>query len=667
VKDALGASHTTNFTYDGFDRLSRTTFPDTTYEELTYDANGNVASRRNRSAQVLTFTYDNLDRMKTKVSPSPSVTATWAYLSNGLIDSISDTAGHAIDYGYDTAGRLTTAATTIAGLTGAKTISYGLDANGNRTSLTWPESGAQAYSVAYTYDTLNRMATAVNGATTLATYTYNPLSQRTNLAYNNSGGATVAYTWSIAGDLTSLTHNLTNTSPNYDVTYTLAYTPAHQLSSSTISNTAYQYNLATTGTDAYAAANTLNQYPSVTKAGQAAQTLTYDTRGNLTGDGVWTYGYDAENRMLTAVSATVNASFQYDPLGRRTKKSTGATASKNTFYLSDGDNEIAEYNGNGVLLRRYVPGPAIDDPIAMVTSAGVTTYFHEDKTGSVVAMSGATGARTEGAYLYDAFGNVSDATGVPFKFTGRRLDSEIGLYYYRARYYSSALGRFLQTDPVGYSAGMNLYAYVGNDPTDRNDPLGLYSCGSGLSANQCGEFTNAQEKAKQQISSAIKDIKTLKSALSSGKLSDQDKAVAATISKYLGKDEGKNQQVLDKLTGAGSKMLNVLNSDKPANYYGNQSSDRARAMPSELQIFSNFFRAPHPDQVLAHESHHDAFRWPQSCDCGVDFRGANGKTYSLSPYGMSNAVTRTTLIQDPNVLITNPDATTYALGFLGDQ
>jgi len=177
--------------------------------------------------------------------------------------------------------------------------------------------------------------------------------------------------------------------------------------------------------------------------------------------------------MLSAVKTGTNATFVYDPLGRRVKKQINTARN---WYLSDGTDEIAEYTGitAATLAFRYIPGPAIDQPVAMVTAAGAKTYFHTDKRGSVIAMTDSSGnlVTGEGPNTYDPFGNVSSSTGVPFKYTGRRLDAETGLYYYRARYYSSALGRFLQTDGVGYSAGMNLYAYVGNDPTDKTDPMG---------------------------------------------------------------------------------------------------------------------------------------------------------------------------------------------------
>jgi len=94
--------------------------------------------------------------------------------------------------------------------------------------------------------------------------------------------------------------------------------------------------------------------------------------------------------------------------------------------------------------------------------AGATHYYHFDGLGSVIGLSDSSGNLTE-EYSYDIFGNITSSlsgVGNSYYFTGRAYDTETGLYYYRARYYSSTIGRFLQTDPIGYYAGMNLYTYV---------------------------------------------------------------------------------------------------------------------------------------------------------------------------------------------------------------
>ncbi len=74
---------------------------------------------------------------------------------------------------------------------------------------------------------------------------------------------------------------------------------------------------------------------------------------------------------------------------------------------------------------------------------------------------------------YLPYGKSGSAT-APFGYTGQRIDPETnGLYYYRARHYFPAWGRFLQPDPIGYSVGSNLYSYVNNDPLNATDPSGL--------------------------------------------------------------------------------------------------------------------------------------------------------------------------------------------------
>jgi RHS repeat-associated protein len=176
----------------------------------------------------------------------------------------------------------------------------------------------------------------------------------------------------------------------------------------------------------------------------------------------------------------VHANYAYDPLGRRIEKfGAGVTT---TYFLSDGADEIAEYDRNKALTVRYVPGPAIDEPVAVVTGNAAPythRYFHTDRQGSVIAMSDDSGAKVEGPYVYDPYGNcfsggsARSSSGEPYRFTGRRLDPETGLYYYRARYYWPQGGRFLSTDPVGYAADLNLYTYVGNDPTDKTGPSGM--------------------------------------------------------------------------------------------------------------------------------------------------------------------------------------------------
>lgn len=168
--------------------------------------------------------------------------------------------------------------------------------------------------------------------------------------------------------------------------------------------------------------------------------------------------------------------YLYDPAGRRRQKTvSGTDFPGTTIYVSDGQEEIEERSGTNLFLRKYAYGSSIDDRIAMIgdASCGARCYFQTNHQGSTVALS-RQDTSLAAAYGYDAYGRSSAAPeGNPFRYTGRRLDPETGLYYYRARYYSSNIGRFLQTDPIGTTDDLNLYAYTCNDPLNGIDPLGL--------------------------------------------------------------------------------------------------------------------------------------------------------------------------------------------------
>ncbi len=454
MTDQLG--NIESYTYDQFGNLHTVTDRKGQMTAYTYDSLNRVINAAYADGSYTTYTYDMLGRLTT-INDSVSGVITYAYTitgcdtgcSAGTTDKITSetTPFGSVSYVYDRAGRR--ASMTVAG---QPTVNYGYDGDSRLTEINTTISG-NALNFILGYDALSRRATLTLANGVMTTYSYDNGSRLLNLQHLNPVEAvleSINYSYDANGNRT--------TTDRLSVSPPIPTLP--------VSNILYN------------AANQMLTFDT--------DNITYDANGNMTsrinGCGTTTYAWDARNR-LTGINgfktdcSALTASFIYDALGRRIHKTINGSTIQ---YVYDGRNIVQEIE-NGLPTVDYIRTLNIDEPLARIESNGLIRYrfYQRDALGSVIALTDENGAIMT-QYVYDPFGKVTiigEVSDNPFQYTGRENDGT-GLYYYRARYYSPELQRFVSEDPIGLAGGsINFYSYAANSPINRIDPLGLVFIG----------------------------------------------------------------------------------------------------------------------------------------------------------------------------------------------
>ena len=532
IIDAAG--NTSQASYDLADRATAEARPSGAAIRYDYNENGDPNQRTSPEGQRRVYEYDDAGRRwredQYDVSGgSPVQTVTYTYDERNLLTAYAqsgDTQSSAAIV-YDAKKQKKTETVTYSSGVSAfsSAIRYDYFANGQKKSITYPDGSV----VAFGYTSSSQLASATiphggdiqfrgynwNTATQIQfpgvvrNITLDALQRPTEIRANGIGTGTVdapngaqlmdfQYVYGATGNTSTRTTEDGQIQYAYDkLDRVVTATPPLALQNAPFGLPAEQYgydgvnnrvsSAHQPGVWTYNADNQLLTYGS----GAAAQTYQYDNNGNLrvrlTGDPsspaiTRTFSYTASGRLSQVQdNGTTVATYKYDPMGRRMYQQT--LSSTLWFQYSD-EGLIAEFSESGSPTRTYgwrPDGVWGSGPLWMadINGTGWTVHtYQNDVVGTPQRLANTQGVPTWKG-VSEAYGRtveVSSGVQNKLRFPGQREDSDTGLVYNYFRDYDPSIGRYIEGDPLGLDAGINLYAYAGDEPIDAVDFSGLAAC-----------------------------------------------------------------------------------------------------------------------------------------------------------------------------------------------
>jgi RHS repeat-associated protein len=490
------AGNTTTWNRDAQERITSKVLPDGSTTQYSYDPmTGRLNQVTDANGQTASYTYLQ-DGSLQQISYSNSVVTTFplmfTYDANyRRMASFTDSMG-TTSFTYGRAGSL--GGLQLVSTTGARgeTTTYSYDELGRPTIRS-----IDGVATTVAYDPLGRILSEINrlgrfafgyvGATgrlqstnlpngQVTQYTYfdnlgdQRLKQIVNQAANKSTLSQFGYAYRTTGEISSFATSARNYQLTYDASSQLAGVAA-----SDGGTFAYSYDAAGNRlTEAINSQVTNAAYNSGNQLTQTdAQQFNYDANGNLLGDGVRTFEWDAENRLSAINIGTHRSEFSYDGMDRRTRiveKESGTVVNDKQLIWCPGSICEERDASTGINKRFFAEGET-----QVSGGAEATYYYTRDHLGSVREVTDASGA-VVASYDYDPWGRTIKLSGnidSAFGYAGYYAHAASGLYLTQYRAYDPNLGRWLSRDPIGESGGSNLYSYVGGNPMGSIDAAGL--------------------------------------------------------------------------------------------------------------------------------------------------------------------------------------------------